>query len=164
MKLRFTLLADLPEFVPLVARWLFNEWGYERPGSSIATVTRDITSQLGTTILPIQVLALADDLPVGVAILKPHEMKDVFPNRTPWLGSVVVAPEYRGNGIGAGLICEVEALALRRGFSRLYLQTEREDGGLYAGLGWQTCDRLPYRGYQANVMTKELGSVAVDQR
>jgi len=37
------------------------------------------------------------------------------------------------------------------------LQTERDDGGLYGRLGWQTCERLPYHGYQANVMTKELG-------
>jgi GNAT superfamily N-acetyltransferase len=109
-------------------------------------------------------LAVADEVPVGVAILKPHEMRDVFPDRTPWLGSVVVAPVCRGSGIGAALVGEVEALALRRGFSRLYLQTERDDGGLYARLGWQTCDRLPYHGYRANVMTKALGSVDLDSR
>ena len=157
MKLRFTLLADLPEFVPLVASWLFREWGHERSGSSIAAVTQDIASKLGTTTLPIHVLALAGEVPVGVAILKPHEMRDIFPDRTPWLGSVVVAPAYRRNGIGAALICEAQALALRRGFSRLYLQTERDDGGLYTRLGWQICDQLLYRGYQATVMTKSLG-------
>jgi GNAT superfamily N-acetyltransferase len=157
MKLRFALLAELPEFVPLVASWLFGEWGHERPGSSIAALARDITSKLGTATLPLHVLALADEVPVGVAVLKPHEMRDVFPDRTPWLGSVVVAPAYRRNGIGAALICEVEALGLRCGFSRLYLQTERDDGGLYARLGWQICDQLPYHGYQATVMTKVLG-------
>jgi GNAT superfamily N-acetyltransferase len=98
-----------------------------------------------------------------VAILKPHEMKDIFPDRTPWLGSVVVAPVHRGQGIGAALTREIEALALRRGFTRLYLQTERQDGGVYARLGWQTCDQLPYRGYHANVMSKQLGPAQGDQ-
>jgi hypothetical protein len=31
MTLTFVLLAQLPEFVPLVAKWLFDEWGHERP-------------------------------------------------------------------------------------------------------------------------------------
>lgn len=160
MALTFSLLAQSPEFVPLVAKWIFDEWGHEKPGSSIEALTKEISSKLDTTTLPIQMLAFTDERPVGVAILKPHEMKDVFPDRTPWLGSVVVSPACRGNGIGAALTRRVEALALKRGFTRLYLQTEREDGGLYARLGWRTCDRLPYRGYQANVMSKKLDSVA----
>ncbi len=156
MKPGFALLAELPEVVPVVARWLFDEWGHERPGSSVEGIAEDIRSKLDPAGLPLQVLALSEGRPVGVAMLKPHEMKDVFPARTPWLGSVVVAPAYRRKGIGAGLTREVEELALSRGFARLYLQTERADGGVYARLGWATCDRLPYRGYQANVMTKEL--------
>lgn len=163
MSLTFPLLAQLPEFVPLVAKWLFDEWGHERPGSSLEALTKDISSKLDTTTLPIQMLALKGELPVGVAILKPHEMKDVFPDRTPWLGSVVVAPAHRGKGIGTALTREIEALALRRGFTRLYLQTERQDGGVYARLGWQTCDQLPYRGYHANVMSKQLGPAQGDQ-
>jgi len=159
MPLTFSLLARLPECVPLVAKWLFDEWGHERPGSSLELLTKDISSKLDTATLPVQVLALLEDLPVGVAILKAHEMKDVFPDRTPWLGSVVVAPAHRGHGIGAALTLEMEALAFARGFTRLYLQTEHQDGGLYARQGWQTCDRLQYRGYQANVMSKELGPV-----
>ena len=123
----------------------------------------DIGSKLDTATLPIHVLALLDELPVGVAMLKPHEMKDIFPDRTPWLGSVVVTPAHRGKGIGAALTREMEALALRRGFTRLYLQTERADGGLYARLGWRTCDQLPYRGYHANVMSKTLGATQGDQ-
>jgi GNAT superfamily N-acetyltransferase len=83
-------------------------------------------------------------------------MKDVFPARTPWLGSVVVDPAYRGRGFGAALTRQVEVLALTRGFTLLYLQTERDNGGLYARLGWRICERLPYRGYQATVMVREL--------
>jgi GNAT superfamily N-acetyltransferase len=159
MVLAFPLLAQLPELVPLVAGWLWDEWGHLRPGSSLDALTQDIHSKLDPGTLPIQVLALADEVPVGVAMLKPHEMRDVFPDRTPWLGSVVVARAFRCNGIGAALTREIEELARRRGFTRLYLQTEREDGGVYGRLGWQTCDRLSYHGYQANVMTRELGTL-----
>lgn len=156
MDLTFALLAELPDAVPTVARWIFDEWGHERPGSSVEGLAADISTKLDPTRLPIQLLALSEGLPVGVAILKPHEMKDTFPERTPWLGSVVVAPAYRRKGVGSALTRRIEALALSRGFSRLYLQTELQDGGLYARLGWTSCERLPYRGYQAHVMTKEL--------
>jgi GNAT superfamily N-acetyltransferase len=156
MKLGFALLAEMPEVVPVVAGWLFDEWGHERPGSSVESIAEDIRSKLDPASLPIQLLALRAERPVGVAMLKPHEMKDIFPERTPWLGSLVVAPAHRRNGIGAALTREIEELARSRGFARLYLQTERADGGVYARLGWAVCDRLPYRGYQANVMTKQL--------
>ncbi|HKO91162.1 MAG TPA: GNAT family N-acetyltransferase [Polyangiaceae bacterium] len=160
MTLAFPLLAQHPELVPLVAKWIFDEWGHERPGTSLEALKLDIASKLDPTTLPVQVLAVADDVPLGVAILKPHEMRDIFPDRSPWLGSLVVDPVHRRKGIGTALAREVEALASSRGFTRLYLQTELADGGLYARLGWHTCDRLPYRSYQANVMFKELRPMA----
>lgn len=162
MELTFAVLAEFPEVVPTVARWIFDEWGHERPGSSVEALAEDIRAKLDPTRLPIQLIALSDGCPVAVAILKPHEMKDTFPERTPWLGSVVVAPAYRRKGIGSALTRRLEELALSRGFSRLYLQTEHHDGGLYARLGWTTCDRLPYRGYHAHVMTKELVPMAAE--
>lgn len=156
MDLTFALLAELPEAVPTVARWLFDEWGHERQGSSVEGIAEDIRAKLDPTSLPVQTLALSDGCPVGVAILKPHEMKDIFPERTPWLGSLVVAPAHRRKGIGSALTRRIEELARSRGFSRLYLQTEIQEGGLYARLGWTSCERLPYRSYHAHVMTKEL--------
>ena len=156
MELTFALLAEFPEIVPTVARWIFDEWGHERPGSSVEGIAEDISAKLDPMRLPIQVLALSDGCAVGVAILKPHEMKDQFPERTPWLGSLVVARAHRGKGIGSALTRTIEELASSRGFSRLYLQTELQDGGLYARRGWTTCDRLPYRSYHAHVMTKEV--------
>jgi GNAT superfamily N-acetyltransferase len=156
MNLSFALLADLPEAVPTVAKWLLAEWDYESPGDSLAALSAEIAAQLDPATLPIHILALLDDSTVGVAILKPHEMKSIFPDRTPWLGSLVVAPPRRNRGIGAALVGRIEQLALSRGFRQIYLQTERPDGGLYARLGWQSCDTLFYRGHHANVMRKEL--------
>lgn len=158
LDLTFALLAELPDVVPAVARWIFDGWGHERPGSSVEGLAEDLRSKLDPTRLPIQWLALSDGCPVGVAILKPHEMKNIFPERTPWLGRLIVSPAYRQRGIGAVLTRRIEALARSHGFSRLYLQTELQDGGLYARLGWTSCERLPYRSYRAHVMMKELVS------
>jgi hypothetical protein len=96
MNVTFAMLADLPEAVPVVAQWLLDEWEYESPGNSVAALSAEIAARLNpTSTLPIHVLALSDGSPVGVVILKTHEMKDVFPDRTPWLGSLVVAPPHR---------------------------------------------------------------------
>jgi GNAT superfamily N-acetyltransferase len=157
MMLQLAMLADHPSAVPLVAKWLIDEWGYERLGGSVEALSLEIVSKLDPRALPIHVLALLDGFPAGVAILKPHEMKDIFPQRTPWVGSLVVAPEHRNRGIGAALVGSIEELALRRGFTQLYLQTERKGGGLYTRLGWQTCDELQHHGRYAHVMSKALG-------
>jgi hypothetical protein len=70
MTLSFVLLAELPEAVPTVAKWLFDEWGHERPGSSVDAITEDIRSKLDPSQLPVHVLALVNGAPVGVAVLK----------------------------------------------------------------------------------------------
>ena len=111
---------------------------------------------LGRDMLPIAVLALDGDAPVGVAELKEHEMLSLYPDHTPWLGSVFVRPESRGRGIASQLASQIAALAESRGATRIFLQTERLDGGLYARLGWQPVEQVTYRGQQVLLMVKRL--------
>ncbi len=149
-------LADHVGAIPTVADWLHGEWGHERPASSAPDLAEEIASKLSRDQLPVHVLALLDDVEVGVAVLKAHEMREVFPERTPWLGSLYVRSEYRGRGIASALVREIERRALALGFATLHLQTERLDGGLYARLGWTAVERLAYRSLDVLVMRNEL--------
>ena len=139
----------------MVAQWWHGEWGHER-GLSVETICDDLSSKLNLATLPVHVLALSEGRPLGVGALKRHEMRDVFPERSPWLGSLFVAPGHRGHGIGGKLVSELERIARERGFRQLYLQTEQLDGGIYARAGWRRLEELDYRGYRALTMAKEL--------
>jgi GNAT superfamily N-acetyltransferase len=154
--LKHVLLADRPAAVPLVANWLYGEWGDERPGSSSEGLAAEISAKLSRDGLPVHVLAMVGDVEVGIAVLKAHEMKDIFPERTPWLGSLYVRSDYRRKGIAASLVREVERLAAAGNFRQLHLQTERLDGGLYTRLGWIPAERVAYKTLDVLVMTKDL--------
>jgi ribosomal protein S18 acetylase RimI-like enzyme len=58
---------------------------------------------------------------------------------------LLVLRESRGEGIGARLMREVEALAVRRGFRLLLLDTRAESAAerLYRRLGWQPFGSVP---------------------
>jgi N-acetylglutamate synthase-like GNAT family acetyltransferase len=54
--------------------------------------------------------------------------------RAIWINAVLVAPEYRRQGVGSGLIRAAEEAARRVGIPSLYALTEVPD--LYSKLSW----------------------------
>ena len=155
-QLDFAYLADRPEAIPLVARWWFDEWGHLRPDRPIDKIAEQIREELNPDELPIQVLGLVGDEVAGVAVLKLHEMEDVYPDKQYWLGGVFVAPGNRRKGIGSAVAMKVVHIADSLGIRDLHLQTERLDGGLYARLGWRELEKVQYKGDDVLVMVKPL--------
>lgn len=149
-------LADRPDAVPLVAGWLYDEWGHHNPANSLASVEAGLAAELSRDVLPIQVVAVLDGAVVGTAALKLHELRERFPELQNWLGSVYVSQAARGRGIAGALVQHVEQLAIDRGIRALHLQTERLDGGLYARLGYEPFERIEHRGLAVLVMGKRL--------
>ncbi len=159
MSLSFAYLADRPEAVPQIARWWFDQWGHHHPpGDSVEALTSRVLNLLSRDRLPIQIVAILENRIVGVAALKLHELFDLYPEKDFWLGSVYVAPEFRGRGIASALSMKIVEIAKSQGIRSLHLQTESLDGGLYAKLGWQKLEQINYKGYDALVMVKQLES------
>ncbi len=156
MTVHIAYLADHPADVPTVAGWLFDEWGYRRPGLTRQQVIDDISSKLSRDTPPVQLVALRDVEPVGIAILKPHEVRHLFPDYRFWLGSVFVPAQARGSGIATALCRRVEQAARDLAIPRLHLQTERLDGGLYARLGFQPLTKFRDVDEDILLMTKDL--------
>ncbi len=153
----FSRLEDRPEFAPVIARWWFDEWGHESPGLTYQATLARVHASLDE-VLPVTVIAVDGDTPLGVAELKSHELYDTFPTLTPWLGGVFVAPAARGCGLAAELVREIERIATGAGFRRLYLDTERLDGGLYAGMGWRALARYERGTRRRLVMERRVDS------
>jgi GNAT superfamily N-acetyltransferase len=158
MCLEFAYLVDRQDAVSQIARWWFDEWGHLRPGDSIEALTDRVRGLLNRDQLPIQIVAVWENEILGVAVLKLHEMFDLYPEKRFWLGDVFVAPEFRGRGVGSAISMKIVEIARFRGIPVIHLQTECLNGGLYAKLGWNRVEQVHYKGYDALVMAKQLVS------
>jgi GNAT superfamily N-acetyltransferase len=66
-----------------------------------------------------------------------------------------VRPEFRRRGIASALCSVVADKARALGFTRFFLFTPDQDR-LYARLGWQPLERVPWHGIDAVLMAKDL--------
>jgi GNAT superfamily N-acetyltransferase len=153
--LKFEFLADRKDTIPIVARWYFEEWGYNVPGNSIQQTIDRLNGKLNRDKAPLHVLAVEDGKVLGVAQIKLHEM-DIYPDREFWLGSLFVSPTSRGKGVGSALANKIATTATDFGVKDLYLQTEVLDGGFYQQLGWHLIETIRYKGVCVAVMTRKL--------
>ncbi|MCG6871230.1 MAG: GNAT family N-acetyltransferase [Gammaproteobacteria bacterium] len=155
--MKFTLLADRPEAVPLVAGWYFGAWGHLVEGETREkAVERVGRVGLGRDQMPYILLAVEGEEVIGAAHLKYREMEELFPEKEHWLGGVYVAASHRGRGVASRLVEEIARRAPACGVQTLYLQTEALDGGLYHRLGWQPLIRVHHHGLDVLVMERHL--------
>ena len=153
----YELLANRPAAIPVVAEWLNSEWGNPEKGHTLAGACRHLRERMSTDRLPLHLLAIDEDRDeiVGFAAIKFHEMPE-FEDREHWLGSVYVDAHRRGEGIATGLVQNIMTRAKDHGVTRLSLQTEQEDGGLYARLGWRPVLRTAGTRRMVTVMERSL--------
>lgn len=147
-------LGERPDLVDLVARWGHGQWGHLSPGDTAAKRAERLQQHLRPDRVPSTIVILdpAGEAVATAAILA-HDI-DGDP-RGPWLASVFVAPERRGEGFGVAAVRAIEASAARAGIERLHLFTP-DKMAFYAALGWTAAESLDYRGEHITVMWKDL--------
>ena len=148
-------LADHLEFLPTVALWHHQEWGYLRTGDTIEARAGRLRKECGHAEIPTTVVAVENGTVLGSAMLIADDM-DTRPQFSPWLASVFVAPERRGKGIGSALVRRIMQEAKRLKVPRLYLYTPDAER-FYAREGWEVLERTPYKGKEVTVMVHDLG-------
>lgn len=155
LTLTFMNLADRQDMIPVVTNWYYDEWGDPKSENSYEMILERVKSQLSRDSVPLTILALQNTSVVGVAQLKMQEMK-TYPEDTYWLGGVFVKPEVRGRSVGTALVHEIIRLAKSFGVTKLYLQTEQFDGGIYKKSGFNPLERVIYKGIDVLVMEMKL--------
>jgi GNAT superfamily N-acetyltransferase len=163
--MQINYLADHPDFIPTLARWHHEQWKHLSPGDSVEERTARLRAHLSIGQIPTTFVAISPaDGPgserdrtqiLGSASLIAQDM-DTHPELSPWLASVFVAPQYRGQGIGTALVRRVILEAETLGVARLYLFTTPDKNGFYARLGWSLIESTRYRGYQQIVMVLQI--------
>lgn len=151
-------LADIPDAIPTLARWLFDEWGHRSEDGTAEGMRSALERRLNRSQLPLTLVALVDNRPVGTVSLKIREV-EIRPEMTHWLGALYVQESRRGRGVGTTLVEAAEREAHLHGIEDLYLYTrQQQTEDWYAWLGWKVVERLLYQGRSAVIMTRDLSA------
>ncbi len=151
---RISYLIEHPEYVPLLAQWLFKQWGSVLGEETLEARVKKLKAHMNRDQLPIAWVAHANGQLLGTAALRVHDLEG-REDLTPWLGGVFVGSQFRRRGIGAALCAAVEAEARSRGIETLYLFTlDRQ--AWYARLGWAAVGRCVWQQRPGDIMCKRL--------
>lgn len=143
-------------WIPIIAKWIYDEWAYVYPQKSLQDIQRTLISRVNEREMPITLVAHDERGVLGTASLKAEDL-EIAPELTPWISSVYVHAEYRGEGIGTSLAAEIERIAAELGFQRLHLFNPPTKG-VFEKLGWKVLKTEHYAGHELAILSKQLSS------
>ena len=132
LKARICHLFEAPQQRDAAARLIHDEFWTTVPGASAEGMARRLQEASSPVRVPLCLVALHEAAVVG-AINLVHSDDDTHPEWTPWLAGLVVAPPWRGQGVGSALVLALLAEARRLGLPRVYFGTDGP--GFYTRLG-----------------------------
>jgi GNAT superfamily N-acetyltransferase len=161
-KLEISFLADRPNALATVSKWVHSEWGHKL-GVSMRQMENGFRGRLHRDRIPFTLVGELDGALVATSTVVSCDLparKDLYP----WLAAVYVDPAHRGKGYGAALVRFACVHAATLGNDHLYLYTESAPG-FYETLGWTTLERRTYLGDEVAVMACDLsGSPAPEPK
>lgn len=145
-------LADCKQVIPDLANLHYHEISkHWVPNANVERSEQNLIKHANFDKLPLTLVALINGQAVGMASLREND--GIQPERTPWLGSLVVDPAFRRKGIGEKLINAIKQQALLLGYSKLYLLAfDPSIPTYYVKLGWLSIGTDQYLGHQVAVM------------
>jgi predicted N-acetyltransferase YhbS len=146
---------DHKPFIPTVAAWQQQEFGYLSPAGTIEQRIGRLGAATDRGVLPVSLVALSEDDGSLVGSASVVAVTLTHKHLSPWLSSVVVPAEHRGKGIASRLTHAAVSEADRLGFDKIYLFTPRNES-LYARLGWVTFDRSEINGVGVCIMARSV--------
>src|SRR5438270_14017084 len=98
-------LARRPEFIDALARLCWKEWQeiYQQGDQTLEDCLKNYRERMNSDRLPLTLVAVHGGELVGMVSLKYHDM-DTRPDLDPWLGGLLVLPEWRNHGVGTVLM------------------------------------------------------------
>ncbi|HAT85209.1 MAG TPA: hypothetical protein DCS30_04160 [Rhizobiales bacterium] len=149
----FARLSDLPDLAEQCARLNDAEWG----DGSAESIEMRISSfrrlaLAGENEDVILCLGEKGEL-AGLCVLIDNELP-AYEDLSPWLASLIVAPDFRGRGLALKLIAELESMAKEMGEGELFLHTRYPE--LYKKAGYAEIETYERDGNIHVVMGKAL--------
>lgn len=153
--MEISYLADHPDFVEVLAPWIFEYWKAFLPQDKLETRIEKLQGHMHYDRLPVAFVAHEENQVLGTAALRVCDLPGKE-ELSPWLGGVFVGEDYRGNGIGKELCRSIEVLANSLyGNIPLYLFTlDRQPW--YRSMGWIEKEPCCWGGEAGHVMVKQV--------
>lgn len=150
--MKIALLIDHSRFIGTLAESFEREWepyyGRQGPGDARA----DLLARCNRDRLPIALVAVDSDAVVGTVSLD----RDASTGLAPSVVGLLVAQEYRRQGIASGLLEAAERLAVDLGHDKLFVSTSLL-GELLERTGWQEKGEVEFlNGEQGKVYVRRL--------
>ncbi len=136
-EIKIAFLKDHPQHIAQLATlWQQTIGQHWVPHITTAQAEEKFKQHLNHTKLPIAFVALHNDKPVGMACLRLTE--GILPGVKPWLGGLMVDPNYQHQKIGESLITTVKNQAFNMGYKKIHLLTFDSTLPIwYQRLGWE---------------------------
>lgn len=145
-------------WVPIIAKWIYDEWAYVYPQKSLQDIQRTLISRINEREMPITLVAHDERGVLGTASLKAEDL-EISSELTPWISSVYVQPDYRGEGVGTALAGEIEKISGELGYRRIHLFNPISQG-VFEKLGWTMVQTMQYGGKELAILAKDLPAAA----
>jgi RimJ/RimL family protein N-acetyltransferase len=145
-------LADCPQHVPVVSRWMWETWDRRR-GWTLEQSIEESRSWCQRNALPWGIVAIEGNDAIGCMCLIQSDLSS-HPELGPWLACQFAVPEFRGRNVASAMAEALEERAQRLGYKKLYMWTEHEPA-VYRRLGWTELFKDKEFGLDVTVMCKE---------
>lgn len=130
-------LADCSQHITALSHLWFNELGKQWiPNASVERAENTYQAHLNSDNFPLTLVAISNNQPIAMVSLRDND--GIREDLMPWLGSLIVHPDYRKQGVGEKLIALAKQRARKMGHEKLYLFAL--DPALpewYGKLGWK---------------------------
>lgn len=127
-------LCSRPQYAKTVARWIYDVFIVNKPGSGSYEKVCELFRSAGRTDYPITFIALSARDCIGTVSLVHNDLKSQS-ELTPWLAALYVRPAFRNLGVAKKLLSRACDAARQMEAEILYLKTEHASG-YYKKLGW----------------------------
>jgi len=154
MPLVIVSTAERADLAALTARWQWEAFVRDAGRPLEPMIARAEAAAAAAAWMPRSFVLLSDGEPVGTASLTAHDLEE-RPDLTPWLASVYVVPQARGQGHAARLVRAVEQHAAAGSVATLWLYTNTAER-IYQRIGWRTVESVQHDGYPVALMRRDL--------
>jgi predicted N-acetyltransferase YhbS len=151
---RIDYLRNNPVFESRLAEFSCAEWQHLYGNWNYDAALREFESQRADGRLPLTLVAIEQDKLLGAVSLVFDDLPG-YEHLNPWLASLLVLPEHRGEGIGSRLVREAETLLAKNGVATAYLFTESARV-FFEKLGWRVMKETSCHGVPVFILRKGL--------
>jgi len=154
--LKIVNITERQKHLKEINSWLYKEWGHHDVNSTELDWFKKKQAKIDkkNNLLPIILVAIKEDNPVGTASIVDSDMK-THPELKPWMADVYVKEDQRKKGYGSRLVKRILKEAVKLDFNKIYLFTP-DQRSFYEQLGWKPYQKVIYRKEKVDIMVYDF--------